>query len=64
MECYNLSKYPEDNDPKYIDIPEFEGSQYLGGLGFSSDKFLKPLKFKKVNTGSPENPKFTNIGDC
>ena len=29
----------------------------------SSDQFLNPLKIKKVNIGSPENPKFTNIGD-
>ena len=31
--------------------------------GISSDKFLKPLKINKVNIGSPENPKFANIGD-
>ena len=28
-----------------------------------SDQFLKPLKIKKVNIGSPDNPKFSNIGD-
>ena len=28
-----------------------------------SEQFLKPLKVKKVNIGSSENPKFTNIGD-
>ena len=33
------------------------------GSGISSDHFLKPLKIKKVNIRSPENPKFTNIGD-
>ena len=33
------------------------------GSGISTDQFLKPLKIKKVNIGSPENPKFTNIGD-
>ena len=31
--------------------------------GISSEQFLKPLKKKKVNIGSPENPKFVNIGD-
>ena len=29
----------------------------------SSDQFLSPLKIKKVNIGSSENPKFANIGD-
>ena len=24
---------------------------------------MNPLKIKKVNIGSPENPKFVNIGD-
>ena len=29
----------------------------------SPDKFSQPLKIKKVNIGSPENPKLSNIGD-
>ena len=33
------------------------------GISISSDQFLKPLKIKKVNIGSPENPKLANIGD-
>ena len=32
-------------------------------FGISSDQFLNPLKIKKANIGSPDNPKFTNIGD-
>ena len=35
----------------------------MEGSGISSDQFLKPLKIKKVNIGSPENPKFANIRD-
>ena len=35
----------------------------MEGLGISSDQFLSPLKIKKVNIGSPENPKFANTGD-
>ena len=34
----------------------------MEGFGISSNKFLNPLKTKKVNIGSPKNPKFTNIG--
>ena len=32
------------------------------GSGISSDQFLNPLKIKKINIGSPENPMFANIG--
>ena len=35
----------------------------MEGLGISSKQFLNPLKTTKVNIGSVENPKFTNIGD-
>ena len=35
----------------------------MKGPYLSYAKFLKPLKIKKVNIGSPENPKFANIGD-
>ena len=35
----------------------------MEGSGISSKQFLKLLKIMKVNIGSPENPKFTNIGD-
>ena len=33
------------------------------GSSVSSDKFLDPLKIKKVNIGSSENLKFANIRD-
>ena len=32
-------------------------------LGISSNQFLNPLKTKKVNIGSRENPKLSNIRD-
>ena len=35
----------------------------MDGFGISNDQFLSPLKIKKVNIGSPNNPKFANIGD-
>ena len=33
------------------------------GDSISSDQFLIPLNINKINIGSYENPKFTNIGD-
>ena len=35
----------------------------MEGIGFSSDQFLSSLKINKVNIGSLENPKFSNIVD-
>ena len=62
MACYNLAKDPDD-DPTNINTLESKGTHSVEGSGISSDQFLKPLKIKKVKIGSPENPKFTNIGD-
>ena len=62
MACYNLDGEPDD-DPTNLNIPWLEGMCEVEGSGISSKDFLKPLKIKKVNNGSPENPKFANIGD-
>ena len=40
-----------------------EGSCTVEGSDISSEQFIKPLKIKKVNIGSEDNPKFANIGD-
>ena len=57
-----MAREPDD-DPTNINIPKSEGMHELEGSGISSDQFLKPLKIKKVNFGSPQNPKFANIRD-
>ena len=62
MACYNLARDPDD-DPTNINIPESERTRTVEGSGISNDQFLKPLKMKKVNIRSSDNPKFTNIGD-
>ena len=63
MECYNLTREPDDDDPLEINILEFEGMRVVEGAAMSTNQFLKPLKIKKVNIGSVENLKFANIGD-
>ena len=63
MACYNLDGNPDD-DPTNINIPDLEGTREVEGSGSSSNQFLKALKIKKVNIGSPEIPKFSNMGDC
>ena len=62
MECYNVTGETNDDDPQYTNIPEFEGTHTMEGFIISSNQFLNPLKTKKVNIVSPENPKFANIG--
>ena len=63
MECYNISVEPKDKNPWDIYIPESKGNQALEGPSISYNEFLKLLKIEKVNIGSPENPKLSNIGD-
>ena len=63
MECYTVVGKPDDDDPNDVHIPKYEGSSVVEGSGLSNEIFLKPLKTKKVNIGSLENPKFANIGD-
>ena len=52
MDFYNLVGDPS-NDLNNINIPELEGTHIVEGSGISSDWFLKPLKIRKVNIGSP-----------
>ena len=46
-----------------INIPDSEGSREVEGSNISNEQFIKPLKIKKVDIGSKDNPKFANIGD-
>ena len=62
MECYNITRELDDDDLLEINIPESKGMHAVEGDGISNDQFLSPLKIKKVNIGSSENPKFANIG--
>ena len=56
MECYNVTGEPDDDDPCDINIPKYKGTHLVEGSGVSSDKFLNPLKIKKVNW-FPREPK-------
>ena len=63
MECYNVMGEPNDDDPLDMNIPESKGIHAVEGFGIFRHQFLCLLKIKKVNIGSPDNPKFANIGD-
>ena len=63
MECYIVTGGPDDDDPWDTNIPEYGGTYVVERIGISSNQFLNPLKTKKVNIGSLDNPKFANIRD-
>ena len=64
MECYNVSGGPEDDDELHnISIPEKEGSRDVAAPDIPTDPMNRPLKIRKVNIGTEENPKFASVGD-
>ena len=64
MTCYNLSGELEDDDELWnVSISESEGSRDVGAPDIPTDSMSQPLKIRKVNIGSKENPKFANVGD-
>ena len=62
MECYNVSRELNENDPLDVNIHEIEGTITMEGFGICSDHFLNPLKVKKVNIGTLDNTEFSNNG--
>jgi hypothetical protein len=63
LECYNVAQ--EDHDKEdiiNIQIPKIEGKRVVEGLELKSSTYEKPLRTRKVNIGTIENPKFVNIG--
>ena len=64
MTCYNISREPEDDDDFWnVNILELEGICNVAALDIQTDSMSQPLKIGKVNIGSEENPKFSNVGD-
>ena len=64
MECYNLSRKPEDDDELHNNnIPETKGIQDVAAPDVSTDPMTQPLNIKKLNIGTEENLNFANIGD-
>ena len=64
MTCYNLSGEPKDDDElQNVNIPESKGSRDVVAPDILTDSMSQPLKIRKVNIGSEENPKFGNVRD-
>ena len=64
MTCYNFSREPEDDDElQNVNIPKSEGSRDVATPYILMDLMSQLLKIRKVNIGSEENPKFSNVED-
>ena len=46
-----------------VNILESEGSHDIAAPDIPNDPMSQPLKIRKVNIGTEENPKFVSIGD-
>jgi hypothetical protein len=60
--CYNINA-TEDDDPRNVNITETKGQRYVEGPGIQLPFVGKPIKIKKINIGTEQTPKLTNVGD-
>ena len=59
-----MSGEPKDDDElQNLNIPESKGSRDVAAPDIPTNSMSQPLKIQKVNIGSAENPKFSNVGD-
>jgi hypothetical protein len=64
LSCYHVQEEaPYEDDPRNIQITEIEGEREVEGLSLASEVFTAPIKVKKVNIGTNDNPKMVSIGD-
>ena len=59
-----MSGGPEDENELWnINIPKTEGSRDVTTPDIPTDPMNQPLKIRKFNIGTEENPKFASVGD-
>ena len=64
MTCYDLFGEPEDDDElRNVNFPDSEGSTNVAAPDISTNSMSQMLNIRKVNIGSEENPKFSNVED-
>jgi hypothetical protein len=64
LSCYHVQEEVlEEDDPRNIQIEELEGEREVEGPPLESEVIVEPIKVKKVNIGTVENPKMASIGD-
>jgi hypothetical protein len=60
--CYNINT-DEDDDPRKVNIAETEGQRDVEGPGVELSFIGQPIKINKVNIGTEQTLKFSNVGD-
>ena len=64
LSCYHVQEdVPDEDDPRDIHIKEVEGEREVKGPPLESEVIVAPIKVKKVNIGTVENPKMASIRD-
>ena len=64
IECYCVTGEPNDeDDPRDIHIIESEASQDIVAPKIAVEKVQQPLKIRKINIWTTEDPQFSNVGD-
>ena len=64
LSCYHVQEEaPNEDDQCDIQIEEAEGKREVEGPQLESEVIAAPIKVKKVNIGTIENPKMASIGD-
>lgn len=63
LECYNIKAEGDEDDPRDINIPEFEGSREVHDPEIEDLDVTAPLKMKQVNIRTEEEPKYSTLGD-
>jgi hypothetical protein len=64
LSCYHVQEEaPDEDDPHDIQIEEVEGERDVEGPPIESEVISMPIKVKKVNIGTVEQPKMASIGD-
>jgi hypothetical protein len=53
----------DEEHPQNIHIIEVEGEIELEGPSLESEFFVVPIRVKKINIGTTDNPKMANIAD-
>ena len=64
MEFYNVTWGPQESDDLWnINILKTKWSRNVIAPNVPTDPMNQPLKIRKVNIRTEENPKFVNVGD-
>jgi hypothetical protein len=64
LSCYHVQEEaPEEDDPCDIHIKEVKGERNVEGPPIESEVIFAPIRIKKVNIDTVEQPKMARIGD-